>query len=43
MLQACALANFAAGLVVAEIGAAVTTCSALAGSIARAPVFEEWG
>ena len=43
LLQACALANFAAGLVVAEIGAAVATRSALAGSITRAPVFEEWG
>ncbi|MDR1359906.1 MAG: D-glycero-beta-D-manno-heptose-7-phosphate kinase, partial [Deltaproteobacteria bacterium] len=31
LLQACMLANFAAGLVVAEIGAAVTTGPALAG------------
>ncbi|MDR2077055.1 MAG: PfkB family carbohydrate kinase [Desulfovibrio sp.] len=43
LLQACALANFAAGLVVAEIGAAVTTGPDLAGSITRAPVFERWG
>jgi rfaE bifunctional protein kinase chain/domain len=43
LLQACALANFAAGLVVAEIGAAVTSGPALAGNITRAPVFEEWG
>jgi rfaE bifunctional protein kinase chain/domain len=43
LLQACALANFAAGLVVAEIGAAVATGPALAGNIASAPVFEDWG
>jgi rfaE bifunctional protein kinase chain/domain len=43
LLQACALANFAAGLVVTEIGAATVTGSALAKSITHAPALEDWG
>jgi rfaE bifunctional protein kinase chain/domain len=43
LLPACVLANFAAGMVVAEIGAATTTAAALADSIISVPVPECWG